>query len=139
MTNHVISGLIRRRREVAGDILDLLAKVDVLANDLDTLDRALRVFDPDIQLDQIPTLQVRPQPDWAVKGEMVRAVFTALRGAAEPMPTRELTEAVLARRGIEGEPTRLQIKRVRKCLDRQRQRGALIGESVGGALCWRVR
>lgn len=139
MTNHVISGLIRRRREVAGDILDLLAKVDVLASDLDTLDRALRVFDPDIQLDQIPALQVRPKPDWAVKGEMVRAVFTVLRGAPEPMPTRELTEAVLARRGIEGEPTRLQIKRVRKCLDRQRQRGALIGESVGGVLCWRVR
>jgi hypothetical protein len=139
MTNHVISGLIRRRREVAGDILELLAKVDVLANDLDTLDRALRVFDPDIQLDQIPALQVRPQPDWAVKGEMVRAVFTVLRGAAEPMQTRELTEAVLARRGIEGEPTRLQIKRVRKCLDRQRQRGALFGESVGGVLCWRVR
>lgn len=139
MTNHVISGLIRRRREVAGDILDLLAKVDVLANDLDALDRALRVFDPDIQLDQIPALQVRPKPDWAIKGEMVRAVFTVLREASAPMQTRELTEAVLARRGIEGEPTRLQIKRVRKCLDRQRQRGALIGESVGGVLCWRVR
>ena len=139
MTNHVISGLIRRRREVAGDILDLLARVDVLANDLDALDRALRVFDPDIELDLIPALQVRPKPDWASRGETARAVFSVLCGASEPMPTRELTEAVLARRGIEGEPTRLQIKRVRKCLDRQRQRGTLIGVSVGGVLCWRVK
>ena len=62
MNDHVISGLTRRRRELAGDILELLAKVDVLANDLDTLDRALRLFDPDIQLDQIPALQSRPSP-----------------------------------------------------------------------------
>ncbi len=139
MTNHVISGLIRRRREVAGDILELLAKVDVLANDLDALDRALRVFVPDIDLDLIPALQVRPKPDWALKGETVRAVFTVLRGASGPMPTKELTGAVLARRGMEGEPTRLQIRRVRKCLDRQRVRGTLTTVSVGGLLCWRVR
>jgi hypothetical protein len=135
----VISGLIRRRRELAGDILELLGKVDVLANDLDTLDRALRLFDPGIELDRIPALQARPKPDWALRGEAVRAVFAILRDAPEPMPTQALTAAVLARRGIEGEPTRLQIKRVRKCLDRQRARGTLIAESVGGVLCWRVR
>ncbi len=139
MSDHVISGLIRRRRELAGDILELLGKVDVLANDLDTLDRALRLFDPGIRLDIIPALQARPKPDWALRGETMRAVFAVLRDGPAPMPTKELTEAVLARRGIEGEPTRLQIKRVRKCLDRQRARGTLIAESVGGVLCWRVR
>ncbi len=139
MSDHVISGLIRRRREVAGDILELLGKVDALAADLETIDRALKLFDPDIRLGEIPALQARPKPDWALRGEMVRAVFSVLRKAPEPMPTRELTAAVLAWRGIEGEPTRLQIKRVRKCLDRQRERGTLVAVSVGGQMCWRVR
>lgn len=139
MNDHVISGLIRRRRELAGDIIDLLSRVDALANDLDTLDRALRLFDPDIQLDQIPALQTRPKPDWALRGEVSRIVFAILRETPEPLSTHALTAEIMARRGFAGEVTRLHLKRVRKCLDRQRQRGALIGESVGGVLCWRVR
>ena len=139
MSDHVIYGLIRRRRELAGDIIELLGRVDVLANDLDTLDRALRLFDPSIELDAIPALQARPKPDWALRGETMRAVFAVLRDAPAPLPTQALTAAVLARRGIEGEPTRLQMKRVRKCLDRQRARGSLIAESVGGVLCWRLQ
>jgi hypothetical protein len=139
MNDHVISGLIRRRREMAGDILELLGRVDVLANDLDIIDRALRLFDPGIQLDMIPALQSRPKPDWALRGEVVRIIYAILREAPEPLSTRALAAAVLARRGIEGEPDRLQLKRVRKCLDRQRARGTLIAVSVGGELCWRVR
>lgn len=139
MVNHVISGLIRRRREIAGDIVDLLAKVDVLSGDLDTIDDALKLFDPDIELDAIPALQRRPRPDWAVRGETVRAILTILRDQPKPMPTKALTRAVMSRRGIDGDPDELQIKRVRKCLDRQRQRGTLIAEIVGGVLCWRVR
>ncbi len=139
MNDHVISGLLRRRRELAGDILELLAKVDALASDLDTLDRALRLFDPDIQLDQIPALQSRPKPDWALRGEVARIVFAILREAPEPLSTQALTVEIMARRGFAGEVTRLHLKRVRKCLDRQKARGTLIGESVGGVLCWRVR
>lgn len=138
MSDHVISGLIRRRRELAGDILELLGKVDVLANDLDTLDRALRLFDPGIQLDTIPALQARPKPDWAIRGETMRAVFAVLRDAPAPLPTQALTVAILARRGVEGEPSRLQIKRVRKCLDRQRARGTLRAVSIKGLQCWQI-
>ena len=66
-------------------------------------------------------------------------MFAILKEASAPLSTQVLTAEVMARRGFDGEVTRLHLKRVRKCLDRQRQRGALIGESVGGALCWRVR
>lgn len=139
MTNLVISGLTRRRRELAGDILELLAKVDVLANDLDTLDRALRLFDPDIQLDQIPALQSRPKPDWAIRGEVARIVFAILKEASAPLSTQVLTAEVMARRGFDGEVTRLHLKRVRKCLDRQKARDTLRTQSIDGLLCWRVR
>ena len=62
----------------------------------------------------------------ARSGELATLSYTTLGDTTE-------------RRGIEGEPDRLQLKRVRKCLDRQRARGTLIAVSVGGELCWRVR
>ena len=138
MTDYVISGLIRRRREVAGDILELLGKVDALSRDLEALDSALRLFDPAIELAAIPALQSRPKPDWALRGEVVRIVFAILREAPEPMPTRELVAAVNRARGIEGEITFLHIKRVRKCLDRQKARGTILVVSVDGIQRWQL-
>ena len=138
MSEHVISGLIRRRREMAGDILELLGRVDTLANDLAALDQTLRLFAPGIDLAPIPALQSRPKPDWALRGEVVRLVFTILREAREPLSAFAITSEIMARRGVAGEVSKVQAKRVRKCLDRQRARGTLISESVGGMLCWRV-
>lgn len=138
MSDHVISGLIRRRREMAGDILELLGKADVLANNLAALDQTLRLFAPGIDLAPIPALQSRPKPDWALRGEVARMVFTILRDASEPLSTLAITAEAMVRRDIAGEVTKVQVKRVRKCLDRQRTRGTLIAESVGGVLCWRV-
>lgn len=138
MSDHVISGLIRRRREVAGDILELLGRVDALATDLDTLDRALRLFDPAIELAAIPALQSRPKPDWALRGEVVRIVFAVLRETGRPLSTREIVAAVNRERGLGEEITFLHVKRVRKCLDRQKSRGALEVVSVEGRQCWRI-
>ena len=138
MNDHVISGLIRRRREMTGDILELLGRVDTLANDLAALDQTLRLFAPGIDLAPIPALQSRPKPDWALRGEVVRLVFTILREAREPPSVLAITSEIMARRGVAGEVSKVHLKRVRKCLDRQRERGTLIAESVGGMLCWRV-
>lgn len=138
MADHVISGLIRRRRELAHNLLQAMAQVDDLSRDLAALDHTLRLFDPSIALDTIPTLQSRPKPDWALRGEVVRIVFALLRDADAPMPTRELVAAVNRKRGVEGEITFLQVKRLRKCLDRQRARGALQVVLVDGRQCWQV-
>ena len=138
MYDNVISGLVRRRRELTGDILELLAKVDALAADVAALDRVLRQFKPDIDLEAIPALQHRPKPDWAPKGAIVRAAYEALREAGEPLTTRALAVAVADRMGLEGAITPQHMKRVRKCLDRQRARGTLISIMGGGVVCWMV-
>ncbi|WP_309751742.1 hypothetical protein [Novosphingobium sp.] len=134
----VITGLIRRRREMAHDLLQAMARIDDLSRDLDALDHTLRLFDPGISLDQIPTLQSRPRPDWALRGEVVRIVFAILRDAPGPMPTRDLVAAVNRERGLGDEITFLHVKRVRKCLDRQRVRGALKAVTVDGGQCWQI-
>lgn len=138
MNDHVISGLLRRRRELAGDVFELMARVDVMANDIDALDRALRLFDPGIDLDAIPALQSRPKPDWALRGEVARIVFAILKETPEPLSTQALTAEIMARRGFAGEVTRLHLKRVRKCLDRQKTNGRLRVQSIGGLICWQM-
>jgi hypothetical protein len=119
-------------------MLELLGKVDVLAADVAAIDKVLGMFAPDMIPQAIPALQTRPKPDWAIRGEVVRTVFAALREAPSPMNTRELVAAVNRARGIEGEITFLQVKRVRKCLDRQRAHGALEIVLVGGRQCWQI-
>ena len=139
MNDHVISGLVRRRREMAGEVFALLGQVDALSDSLDALDRTLRLFDPAIELAAIPALQSRPKVDWALRGEVARVVFAILREALEPLSARELAAKVMAARGMDGEVSRTQLKRVRKCLDRQRARGTLLARSVSGELRWSVR
>ncbi|MEQ9663677.1 MAG: hypothetical protein RLN87_14145 [Parasphingopyxis sp.] len=135
---HTVSGLIRRRRELTGDILELLAKVDAITADVEALDRTIRLFDPDMDLDAIPALQHRPQPHWAKHGEVSRAVMELLRQATEPLSTRAVAEAVQQRRGIGDAVTTGQIERVRKCLNRQSGRGTVKRVYVEGTLCWRA-
>ena len=123
---------------MAGELIATMAHVDDLSRDLDALDHTLRLFAPGIELDHIPALQSRPKPDWALRGEVVRIVFAILRDAPEPMPTRDLVAAVNRERGVEGEITFLQVKRLRKCLDRQRSRGRIRAVQANGELRWEV-
>ena len=124
---------------MAGEVLELLSRVDALSDNLDALDRTLRLFDPTIELAAIPALQSRPKADWALRGEVAQAVFAILREAPEQMSAREVAAKVMASRGIDGEVSRIQLKRVRKCLDRQRARGTLLARCVSGELRWSAR
>ena len=138
MSNHVVSGLIKRRRELSGDMLELLAQADALARDLEALDRTLRMFAPELTPEAIPARRSKPQPDWAIRGEVVRIILSALRQADAPLSTAALAIEVHQRRGLSGEVTRLHLKRVRKCLDRQSVKGAVWRVSIGGVICWRL-
>lgn len=138
MTDFVISGLIRRRRELTGDMLELLGKVDVLAADVAAIDKVLGMFAPNLIPQAIPALQSRPKPDWAARGEVVRIILSLLRNAPEPLSTVQIAAQIHQRRGLEGEITRLHLKRVRKCLDRQRARGSLEVVLVDGCQCWQI-
>lgn len=133
---HVVSGLVWQRRELTGELFAHLAQADALATSIDALDRTLRLFDPDIQLDAIPALQSRPKPDWALRGEVVRVVMDVLRRASGPVSTADLAEQVHRQRGLEGDVTKLHLKRLRKCLDRQKARGTVQAVHVNGSRLW---
>jgi hypothetical protein len=94
---HVLSGLLAKRAELAGKIETVQTELRQLIIDLDSLDATIRLFDPEIDLEQI-----RPKPlparNQAFRGELARVVLGTLRKAGRPLPTHEIALHVMASR-----------------------------------------
>ena len=133
---HVVTALIRKRAEIAGVIEHHQTMLRQAIIDLDNLDATLRLFVPDIDLEDI-RLQPVPPRHAAFKGEVSRIVLAALREAKEPMTAQELAQHVMAARGLNTADKRLvQIigKRVGACLRHWRARGVLQSSKGSGPL-----
>jgi hypothetical protein len=90
---HMISGLIAKRAEVAGQIAHLNEESRRLRAALEHLDATLIFLDPDIRPAGIRSRRVPRQPP--VLPELARTVLDLLRTAAEPMTTREMALRLL--------------------------------------------
>src|SRR5258708_39933663 len=87
---HVLSALIEKRAQLAGKIEFVQMELRQAIIDLDNLDATIRLFDPDIDLEQIKPKPL-PARNTAFRGEVSRIVLTALRKATKPLPTIEIT------------------------------------------------
>ena len=97
--DNIVSGLLRRRQEIADKLEIVQGQVRQLVLDLDALDSTLRLFRPDVE---IGVVRIKPIPrrHAAVRHESSRLVFSILREAAAPMTTRELARAIMEARGM---------------------------------------
>jgi hypothetical protein len=95
-----LSGLLRKRAEMAGDAAGLKERLGARLADLDALDRVIRVFKPDIDLSDLPE---RPAPPAlsGTRGEFQRFLLDALRKADGPLSTFDLAEMVMRERGMD--------------------------------------
>jgi hypothetical protein len=121
---HVVSGLIRKRAEMAGQIEHAQTVLRQLIIDLDNLDATLRLFVPDIDLEDIKPKPLPPR-NAAFKGEVSRIVFAVLREKG-PMTGQQLAQFVMADRGLNAADVRLVktiSKRVQSCLRHYRTMG----------------
>jgi hypothetical protein len=123
---HVLSGLLTKRAELTGQVEELQREIRELVAALDHVDATIRVFDPNVDLEDIkPRLPPRYQ---AFKGEVCRLVLNALRKSQKPLPVSELTLVVLQGRGLnpDDEPfLRVLSRRVGACLEMTRSPGSL--------------
>lgn len=133
---HVLTGLIAKRAEIAGQIEHVQTTLRQLIIDLDNLDATIRIFRPDIDLEEI-----RPKPfpprHAAFKGEIMRVVMGALRTAGKPLTGPEITMQVMAERGLNtADPRLLKLvgKRVGACLRHHRSGGLVASERGRGPL-----
>lgn len=132
---HVISGLVKQRVRLAGEIEDLHAKLRQLVIDLEHLDATILQFQPDYQVEAIRPKAFRPPKDWSNRGQMTRIVLSILRQAAEPLTTRDIALQLLVERALDKNDQRLlrlMTKRVGVALRGQRENGAVKSQQGPG-------
>ncbi len=124
---HVLSGLVRKRSEIAGQIEHTQQALRKLVTDLDSIDAAIRLFDPDADIVAIKPRQYPPRHA-AFRGEMMRHVMGCLRLAKKPITTREIAMVVMKARGLNPEDAELLVtirKRVGACIWKLKQAGTV--------------
>lgn len=138
---NTVSGLIRKRKEIAGQIEDAQLRLRQAIIDLDNIDATIRLFRPDIDLEEISPSPLPPRHS-AYKGEMSRIILSALRDSGRAMTSKEVTFHVMAARGLNVHDLRLVRliqKRVGAALKHWRVRGVLqAAKGPGSFLLWEV-
>jgi hypothetical protein len=142
MTDYVVTGLVRRRSELAGEIEALHAKLSSLLAALENLDATIVQFDAEYKVEAIKPKAFRPPKDWSNRGQMSRIVLSILRQAAEPLTSRDVALELLVTRAMDREDQkllRLMTKRVGVALRIQRDNGSVRSlDGPGQFVLWEV-
>ncbi len=99
--SHVVTGLVAKRAELAGLIDHHQKEIARIGDDLRHVDATIKIFAPDMNLRGVRSKAVRQRNSYFRPGEGPRAVLDVLRIAGQPLTTREVTERVMTKRGIE--------------------------------------
>ena len=73
MTDYVLTGLVKRRAELAGEIEETHNRLRKMIEDLEKHDSVILQFDPSHQVEAIRPKAFPPPPDWSHRGEMTKA------------------------------------------------------------------
>jgi hypothetical protein len=142
MTDYVLTGLVRRRAELAGEIEATHDRLRKMIEDLEKLDSVILQFDPTHQVEAIRPKAFRPPPDWARRGEMTKVVLSILWLAVEPMTTRDIALEMLVTRALDKDDQKLlalMTKRVGVALRMQRLNAVVRSSSGPGQfMLWEI-
>jgi hypothetical protein len=137
-----VQGLLRKRADLAGQAEGLRDQLDARLAELDAIDRTIRVFKPDIDLDDLPT-RAAPPAMTGTRGEFQRFLLDALRKAEGPLTTHDLAKLVMAERGM-NQADKVMVKLMRErtgnSLAKMRRAGRLACKKAGpgSLLVWGI-
>jgi hypothetical protein len=135
---HVVTALRGKRGELAGLIDGLQDQLRQAMIDLDHVDCTLRMFDPDIELDEIRPKPLPPRHH-AFKGQVTRSILAMLRSEGA-MDAKAITIRLMAERELNPNDKTLakaMQKRIGAALRNLRDRALVVSErGKGGLLVW---
>ncbi len=138
---HVLSGLLAKRAEIAGQVEALQDQLRQTLIDMDHVDCTILLFDPDASLDEIKPKPLPPRHH-AFKGQVTRAILAMLRASLEPLDGLTITLRLMAERELNSADKRLLKtiqKRVGAAMRNMRDRGLVASDpGKGGLLLWRL-
>src|SRR5690606_31653489 len=137
---NVVSALRGKRGELAGQINALQDQLRAAMIDLDHVDATLRMFDPEIELDEIKPKPLPPRHH-AFKGQVTRSILAMLRSEGA-LDAKAITIRLMAERELNVNDRALQKamhKRIGAALRNLRERTLVSSRSgPGGRLEWSV-
>lgn len=142
MTDYVLTGLVKRRAELTGEIEAIHERLKKMLADLESLDATILQFDPSHTVEAIRPRALRPPKDWSNRGQMSRIVLSILRQAAEPMTSRDIALELLVARALDKRDRKLlglMTKRVGVALRTQRENGTVRSDQGPGQfVLWEI-
>jgi hypothetical protein len=134
MTDYMLTGLVKRRAEMAGELEAMHERIRKLVADMEHLDATIRIVAPDYEPETISPKMFRPPQDWSGRGQMSRMVLSIVRTAKEPITSREIAARMILERGLamDDKLLRLMTKRVSTALRDQREKGRVTSEQGPG-------
>ena len=136
---HVIGALRNKRAELAGTLRQLEQQLGQQRANLAHLDATMQLFDPDIRPKDIRPKQQRARNVWFRPGECLRLIYDELRGASQPMSTRQLAERIIRVKAIpaaDDHRRELVQKTILGSLNRAKQTIARV--ETAGVVSWRL-
>lgn len=137
---HVVTALRDKRAELAGQIDALQDQLREAMIAVDHVDSTLRLFVPDIDLDEIKPKPLPPRHH-AFKGQVTRAILAMLRKEG-PMDAKAITLRLMAERELnltDKVLVRAMQKRIGAALRNLRERTlAQSQQGPGGMLVWGI-
>lgn len=128
---NTVSGLLAKRAELVAFRKGLETELHKVTCDIDHLDAAIRLFDPETTPHAIKRYATKHR---AQKGHLRRFVLAYLRDATEPATSRQITEAWIEARGLNADDATFVIlrKRVGACLTALQADGRVEGAGMAG-------
>jgi hypothetical protein len=142
---NTVSGLVAKHKELSALRDKYREEIKKLTIDIDHLDAAIRLFDPNADTYAIKQYVTKHR---AEKGSVKRFVLNTLRESDGPMTSRQLTELWAKDRGLNADEATLNTirKRIGSCLKGCRDQGLIedVGQTTdhdpnGPYKLWRVK
>ena len=99
--SHVVSALVDKRAELAGQIVRIEQQLGQFRADLIHIDATIRLFAPTLEPETIKAKVIRRRNDWFEPGEVKRRVLDTLRRSDQPMAAPGLVRVVMSERGLD--------------------------------------
>jgi hypothetical protein len=139
--DHVVSGLIEKRRELAGVIDELQRELDRHRADLMHIDGVLRVLTTDLDPETIRPKRAYRRNRYFARNELSRLCLGVLRTAGEPLSTDDITDRVITAKGFDSGEAILRAAirdQVGSIVKRLHRNGAVENIGAGRASKWKL-
>jgi len=97
----VVSGLVSKRAEVAGQIASFKTEIIRLQGALTHLDGSIKLFAPEYDLRTVKSKRTNTRNQYFKQGEAQRMTLDVMRETGSALCSREITNALLQRKDIE--------------------------------------